>query len=238
VHVKNPPFTNQAYHKQHVQRLSEQLNSLAAHTRPPLLEGCRRVYEEAVASRPSDRMLRLRYGRFLDRALSDKAAALGQFRATVSLVPDYVGCCDLALALRRAGLTNEAINNLNMALDDNPVFLTAYLYLGAIHAMNRDHESAARCFSQAIRIDPRRSQRAYADLATALLASGRARKAVDTLRRGIRVFTESAALRYECGRILQRQGKTDEAAELFLEALFIDPQHEPSRQALAARRLR
>jgi len=135
---------------------------------------------------------------------------------------------DIAFAQRSIG---EAFTQYKSALQLAPGLAAAHYSLGRLYAATGDYELAARCYGQALRLDPK-ELRAYNDLGVALHMHGEPAEAVALFRRGLAQDSDEGrpAVRIErlnllnnLGNALLASGAPREALLAYGRAIRLDP---------------
>jgi tetratricopeptide (TPR) repeat protein len=86
----------------------------------------------------------------------DVDAAIGEYEKVLELHPELPEAySNLAVAQKRKGQLNRAVENLNQALQRKPDFVTALTMRGGILAEQNRWPEARRDFEAALKIDPR-----------------------------------------------------------------------------------
>jgi tetratricopeptide (TPR) repeat protein len=122
---------------------------------------------------------------------------------------------------------------LKRAIEIRPEFAAPYATLGDYHVKVRNWEAAIAAYREGIRLDPRNAQ-AYAGLAFCYHRLKRPAEADRTLREGIVARPMAASLRVVYGDFLADMGERAAAAEVYREALAIEPGNADARSKLAA----
>jgi tetratricopeptide (TPR) repeat protein len=129
--TSNPPFLDQIDHATRQARLDGELKSRAQNASPAILDQALHIYQEAIATRPDDWMLRYNYGNLL-RQTGRHSMAAEQFAQVVNQFPDYrtfrVAFGDSLLA---TGKRWEAAQQFEAALKLDPDLQTARIKLQA-----------------------------------------------------------------------------------------------------------
>ena len=121
---------------------------------------------------------------------------------------------------RAAGRLSAADAAYRRALEASPS-AAAWNGLGVVYAMQRDFEGAARCFGEALALDPRFFE-ARAGLAIARQNAGDFSAAEEQYRLAIELRPSFAGTYYNLGFLYQSQGLHAAAEEQYRRALRID----------------
>ena len=225
------PFTNQLYHKEQVERLSQQLKTMEAALTPQALKGIGQQYLAAVEKAPDDCRLRWDYGKLLAEDLKQYDAAAAQYRIVQQYLPhSYIGHDALATVLSAKGDFVGAAAEYREELAIKPTAGAAYHHLGSCYHKQGKADLAADCYRKAIRFEPDRVP-AYVDLAESLVNRQQLEEAAQVCRRGLAVVPNSAWLHRNLGALLLKMGKREEAAQELRTAIKLDPNSPQMRKA-------
>ena len=191
-------------------------------------------YQQALKLNPSDWFLRWKYGQFLYKALGEYEAAISQLTMVLQALPHCYVYNELSVLFYQQDRIDEGIEMARRALEMKPLQSWSYYNLALGFDKKERPRPAIKYYSKALEIDPKLSTNAYRQLATALLSVGQEGKAIEVLRKGIKVFPQSADLHCGLGIFLKEQGKISEATAEFRAALSVDPDYLLARQALMA----
>lgn len=118
--TSHPPFLDQIEHATRQARLEGELKVQAQNASPTIFERAILTYQEAIAARPDDWMLRYNFGNLL-RQIGRHSAASEQFAHVVARLPDQrVFRVALGDSLLAAGKRNEAVAQFEAALKLDP----------------------------------------------------------------------------------------------------------------------
>ncbi len=233
-YIKKPPFTNQLYHDQKLQKLERELKTLQDRLTHEVLAGAADQYRQLIEKEPSDVWLRWRYAELLSVWLKNEAAAAHQCRLTLKILPhSYKPHLTLALSLLRLGHLNEAIDHLLKATQIKPTCADAYHCLGLTYQAQGQIDKAIRCYSAAVRHQPNNTE-AYKNMAELLSKQGKVAKAIQTYRKGLSTLPHELDLHYNLAILLEKQGNKDEAIKELSTVLQIDPNHIEARNVMRA----
>ena len=172
---------------------------------------------------------------------SDAYLAIGDFKETaddatqaLTLEPDQPHP-DLLLLRARAysgdKKFNQAIDDLNKAIELEPNLADAYIERGIIFTQNRRFDDAIADFNKALEIDAN-NVRAYAMRAEAKLQAESNDEALDDVNQALQIApNDPLALRIR-GNIYEALNRTDEGIADYRTALQQDPFQTESREAL------
>jgi Flp pilus assembly protein TadD len=181
--------------------------------------------------------------------MSDFPSALPHLDACAAARPDDPAVCFArARCLQAVGRTDEAESTLRTLVTNNPRHGPALLLLARLLLGREDAAGAVDFARQAARLDPNNPVPA-ATLAEGLRgvqsdkeAAAWEDKARTLTEQNERIVSLSMAAkynprdvetRYQLGTLLMGLGRVDEAVRWFRAGLVIDPNHVPTRQALA-----
>lgn len=256
--MERPPFTNQPGYEAARQ---ERLRELATPADPT---GALAPYRAAVASRPDDIHLALRYAELL-RAAGRPGEAAGVWRGLTPRAPVIKEWhAGLANVLSDEGRQDEAIAEYRRALEIDPEFDLAQFGWGLALARQKHAAEAAAHYREALRInpayaeahnnlglalgDPREAERCYREavrlrpeytearnnLALALIAQGRLGEAVTELREATRRQPGLAGAHLNLAGTLARLGQAREAASAYEQAIQLQPDYPEAWAGLGA----
>jgi tetratricopeptide (TPR) repeat protein len=141
--------------------------------------------------------------------LGQFAVAEAHYRESLAIEPQAAIHNDLGFVLERQGLTDEAVEQYEKALELDPESASAHYNLGVSLARRSEYAAAERQFRAALEQKP--SGPAYAGLGLALYRQGRVDEAITSLRAGIDADPNHAAAYHQLGSVLVEQGKFEEA---------------------------
>ncbi len=230
--IKRPPFTNQLYHQEQVERMERDVAALKADATGPAPAQVAEQDRWAVENDGQDWMLRWKYGQFLAEQTRDYRAATEQFRWVQSHLPhSWLGHNSLATVLYALGDLDNAIDEFRTAIRKKPTCGTAHFYLGETYLKKGETDKAARHYMQAVQWE-RDCIPAYNGLARIMADRGKMDKAIEICRRGLVFSPDSATLHGSLGTLLARKGLSGEALEELRTALRLDPNSVAIRTSL------
>jgi len=233
-HIKEPPFTNQLYHKQQVRQMEQKLEALKADLTPEVLNNTAAEYRRAIENEPSDWWLRWRYALLLSDKMGKHREAAEQLRLLQQYWPhSYKAHTTQGLALAKLGAIDTAIAEYMKAIKIKPTCANTHYYLGLAYQAKGQIDKAAQYYSKTIRLQPNFSK-AYESLGTVLFQQGKLDEAVQAYRKGLLFVPGDVVLHYNLGILLEKQGRTDKAIKELQAALRIDPNSVEIRRALKA----
>jgi tetratricopeptide (TPR) repeat protein len=232
-YITRPPFTNQAYHAQLVQRLEANIEELKDQVTKIPFESFLETYKQAIEQNPSDWHLHWIYASLLaSEQGNDQAQALQHYQLVqkrLPLWPDpYVF---MGLAASKLGRLDDGIayNKKAIALDHTQ--FEAYFNLGLAYQLQQKHEQAVEQYRLAIRYQPSHVN-AYMNLGFVLFNQGKIEEAIETYIAGEKNIPAYPELYYNLGVIYEKTGKIDDAVKQYRKALDIDPNSMKYRKAL------
>ena len=131
---------------------------------------------------------------------------------------------NLGDALARQGKTQQAVQALTRAIDQDENFAEAYFNRGRLYQTLGDKEAAIADYRTAAEIKPDFTE-ANNNLGLLLRQSGDAEGGLKVMRQAAKADTDNAAAQYNLGRSLLLEGLGEEALEAFREAVALDPDH-------------
>ena len=231
-YIKEPPFTNQLYHKEQVKEMDTKLMELQARLTPQALKDTAVLFQHLLQKDPSDIWLRWKYAELLSVHLNDEEAAAEQCRMAQKLLPcSYRSHLLLALSLERRNRWSEAEEHLLKVVQLKPASAEAHYHLGLIYQAQARIEDSIECFSRAIHLQPN-NPKAYMNLAVLLSRRGETDTAIEVLREGTQSVPNDPVLHFNLGVLLARRQRTAEAITEFRTALRIDPNSSTIRDML------
>jgi len=230
--IKNPPFTNQAYHDEQIREMDKQIKALEYYTQPSGLQEGLNQYQQVLKLYPSDWFLRWKYGQFLYKALGEYETAISQLTMVLQELPHCYAYNELSVLFYKQDKVDEGIKMARRALEMKPLVAWTYYNLALGFDKKGQLQHAIKNYLKALEIDHELSTDAYRQLAAAFRSSGQKDKTIEVLRNGIKVFPQSADLHCELGVFLKEQGEISKATAEFRAALSAQPDYLLARQAL------
>jgi len=129
---------------------------------------------------------------------------------------------NLALALARNNMPDEARQNYLKALEINPNFFEANFYLGKLLEEQGKADEAIEYYRNAIQINPN-YVKGYNHLGLAFLKQEKTQEAIDYFRKALLIAPDFYKAHNNLGLALSKYGKINEAVEHYKKALQIDP---------------
>ncbi|MHC4543484.1 MAG: tetratricopeptide repeat protein, partial [Planctomycetota bacterium] len=232
--IKEPPFTNQLYHKQQVKQLEEKIKVLQVSLTPEALNNTAAEYLRAIEREPSDWWLRWRYALLLSVKMRQYEGTAGQLRLLLQDWPhSYRAHTSQGLLLARLGAFDSAIAEYKKAIKIKPTCANTHYYLGLAYQAQGQFDKAVKYFFITVRLQPNFTK-AYDSLGEVLFQQGKLNKAIQAYRRGLLFAPGDVILHYNLGILLEKQGHTAEAIKELQEGLRIDPNSVEIRRALKA----
>ncbi len=124
--------------------------------------------------------------------------------------------------LLAAGETQQAVEQMRIALGAYPWNLPLHIDLGIAESMNGRNEEAVALFEEALKIYPEHLM-AHSNLVTALAREGRIHEATEHLQRAIEIDPEHDDAHINLGVALDERGDTRGAIAQFRKALEVNP---------------
>lgn len=159
------------------------------------------------------------------------------WRDVIAKNPDgWAGRVNLGGVLADSGEIDEAIAQMEAALDLSPTSPEVHNALGAMWDQQGDLARAETHFREALRITPQ-YYAAYTNLGIVLNSTGRSEEAVKVLTLAVRLKPRYADAYYHLGEALMARGYPGEAARSFATVLLLAPAHAQAHNALCALQL-
>jgi len=232
-YITKPPFTNQAYHAQTVQRLEAYIQELKAQVTQIPFKSFLETYEQAIQQNPLDWHPHWVYASLLaSEQVNDQTRALQHYEFVQKRFPlwpaPYVF---MGLAMSKLGRLDEGIayNKKAIALDHTQ--FEAYFNLGLAYQLQQKHEQAVKHYRLALHYQPAHAN-AYLNLGVLLFNQGKIKEAIETYITGQKNVPDYPELYYNLGVIYEKTGKIDDAINQYRKALDIAPNSVKYRKSL------
>jgi len=205
--LREPPFTNQPDHDEHLSRFAGEMVALRARGDAGGVDAAVAEYERALASPRPHWSLRERYAG-IQRRLRNPAAAVAQLEVLTLEFPQQPGFqILLSRALRDGGRLAEARQALQKVIDYQPDAPATLLELAQLELAQGRAAEAAQAARQAVALDPRDAN-ALMTLAASLCPRGQCgpaerAEAILLLTRALETAPESDVVR----RASRRSGR-------------------------------
>jgi len=233
-HIKEPPFTNQLYHKHQVKQLEEKLKVLKVSLTPEALNNTAAEYRWAIENEPSDWWLRWRYALLLSDKMRQYEAAAEQVHLILQDWPhSYRAHTSQGLLLARLRAFAPAIAEYLKAIKIKPTCANTHYYLGLAYQAQGRFDKAVKYYFITVRLQPNFTK-AYDSLGGVLFQQGKLNEAIQVYRKGLLFAPSDVVLHYNLGILLEKQGHTAEAIKELRIALQIDPNSVETRRVLEA----
>ena len=138
---------------------------------------------------------------------------------------------NLALALKKAGRMQEAVDHYEDALRIRPDEPGAHNGLGNALLQVGKNQEAIGHYEQALRLRPDYAE-AHGNLGLALMQAGRIPEAIEHLERAVRLKPNVAEAHYNLGLALRLAGKIREANGHFEQAVQLKPEYAEAHNSL------
>jgi tetratricopeptide (TPR) repeat protein len=166
------------------------------------------------------------------RRMGREADAEASLREALEVAPDWLPTLqDLVRALQRRGDTDGAVAAVEHALDLAPDFLEGYAELAALQAARGRGDLALQAWRRGLEVDPGWPQGNHA-LGRHALQTGDPVEAEARFLQALRRGVPSADMLVDLGRALQAQGRAQDAAVRYQQALSMDPAHAQAQALL------
>ncbi|MBN1300413.1 MAG: tetratricopeptide repeat protein [Melioribacteraceae bacterium] len=212
--IKEPPFTNQLYHSETVEKLENELDSLRNVIQVLGLNETESNFEFALRERPSDWLL---HNKFADFLASDEVRkyrkALEHFQFVLEQIPhDYNAYVKRGVVLGKLGRLQESLDDFQRALKINPAIAGAYFNSGLIYQKLNKNELAVESYEKAVYYEPAHSK-AYNNLAFIFSRQGDVSKTFAIIEEGLINSPDDLLLNYNKAIYLYKFGRKQEAIE-------------------------
>ena len=232
-YITKPPFTNQAYHTQIVQRLEVKIAKLKEQINRIPFESFLETYEQGIEQNPSDWHLHWIYASLLaSEQVDNQTRALQHYEFVQKRFPlwsePYVF---MGLAASKLGRLDQGIayNKKAIALDHTQ--FEAYFNLGFAYQLQKKYEQAVKQYRLALYHKPSHA-RAYLNLGVLLFNKGKIEEAIEVYLTGQNNAPDYPELYYNLGVIYEKTGKIGDAVNQYQKALNIAPDSVKYRRAL------
>jgi len=134
---------------------------------------------------------------------------------------EYYRHATRGVRLRKQGMFDEAIAELNKAVELQPDFKHAHVEAAIALIEERMPEKAMARLTKALEVDPNHS-RAHGHMGIVLAQSGRLDEAIDRFRKALKIDPYYRTAHANLGRIYLEQGKLEQATLRFRTAMELD----------------
>ena len=225
--IDKPPFTNQLYHDESIEKVVQQMHDLRKINQSADLKDTLSLLKAAIQKYPDDWRLHWQYALIAGEGLKDIRTEEIQLRKLLQLCPYDPAYLALGTNLIRQGKAQEAKQILYQLLEIKPNSAQAHFELAALTKKLRDNKGVIKHLAQGIKIEPTASIEPYGFLAETYEKSGHPKKAIRTLYNAIDIFPEEQTPQAHSylGYLLYTQGKYRKALDEMETALKINPQY-------------
>ena len=233
--------------RQNLARLDEQKAAAFASTTPSAaereaadlyrqghLEEALAVCRQILETHP-DHVEALNFAAAVALEMDDTLQAIAYLKTALGRQPTYVDArVNLGNALRKQDNMSAAIEEYERAIEIEPNHAAAHANLGnALHRSGKS-DQAADSYRRSVELNPGLAS-AYNDLGTVLQELDDNDGAIAAYRRaGEATAGGHAGAAYNLARLLQAQGRNDDALAAFRDVLAIDPSHPNAAHMVAA----
>ncbi len=134
----------------------------------------------------------------------------------------FVPLLEQALALQRAGKTDEAMAVCRRVLDEDPANPTALQFLGVLHSQRGEYDAAVEYMRASLQLFPEQPEVAN-NLGNALSRSGKAEEAIDSYLHAVRLLPRYADAWRNLGLAQLEARRFADAVESFRRCLELRP---------------
>jgi tetratricopeptide (TPR) repeat protein len=215
--LQKPPFPNQLYHKERLERLQENRDALQAYTDPNHLEEAALQYRWAIQNDDSDPWLHHNYARLL-QAKKDLEGAAKQLRLSLGYLSQSASSyTKLVKILILQGKFEEAIAECRKALQINPRVKSIHYDLAFALAKQGKFDQSIAAYEKNLDLDPSSSTDIYNQIGRILVNLDKLDEAATTFRKAVRFNDESdfkkdiPDVHFNLGYVLKKLGKLEES---------------------------
>ncbi|MFA5783456.1 MAG: tetratricopeptide repeat protein, partial [Phycisphaerae bacterium] len=223
-----PPFTNQLYHDEFIEKTKEQVEELDVRSQPSKLNKSLEQYKQTAQIRPNDWQLLERYSLILSDKPADLKTAEYQIRKSVRLCPyNPNALIALVMILNKQGNIFEAGKVLEQLLAIKPNSAYGHFELAKIYFAQRKYDKFIHHMNKSLSIEPADSIDLYIALSQGYEKIGDIDKAIEILYSAFENLPEEKTAKghgYLC-ILLSKHGKYSKALEEAKLAIAIDPNH-------------
>lgn len=158
--------------------------------------------------------------------MNEKNSAIEECRIALRLKPDFYPCSLLlARIFQEMGRTDEAVFELEDALKKSPNEAQTRLELARIYRMRGMRAEAIPILQWAIQCNASCTPDVYFELSEIYTTDGRIREAINILTSLTTKSPNNFVARLELGKLLERDGRHEEARSAWREMLRLDEEH-------------
>ena len=184
-----------------------------------------------IAINPNDAASQTNYGIVL-ASTGHQAEAVSYFRAAVAIKPDdAIYQYHLGTALEDSGDIPSAEEPLVKSVRLNPRFALAQIRLGGVLLKLSKTQEALEPLRAAVALDPKDVSAGYL-LGVAFAGVQQYKEAEAELRRVVSLSSAIPQAHFALGRVLEKQGRRSEAAQVYQDILKTTPDDAQAKQAL------
>jgi len=171
-------------------------------------------------------------GVFLAIGLADGCARVTKTGSAQPSASEAYYVREGSLAIRSRDY-DRAIDNLRLALAQNPDNVDALNLMGMAWFYKKDYRAAESRFAQAIALNASFAP-AYNNLGNLYAMTGRTDRAEEYLKKAIELSPKLASAHYSLGALLLQTGRHDEAMAFLAKGLDLDPAYLETHSSLVA----
>ncbi|MFA5423765.1 MAG: tetratricopeptide repeat protein, partial [Phycisphaerae bacterium] len=224
--LDEPPFTNQLYHDELIEKTKEHVKEISGCLQPPNLNNCLEQYKKTSQIRPNDWQLFYRYSLILSDKPADLKAAEDKLSKSIQICPYNPNAyISLVTILYRQNRINDAETILKKLLEIKPNSAFGHFELGKIYLVKKDYKNFIRHTAESLSLDPGDSIESYIALSLGYENIGNRNKAIEVLRKAVENLPEEKTAKGHVylSALLSKQAQYSEALEEAKLALRIDP---------------
>lgn len=224
--LDKPPFSNQLYHNEFIDKTRDEVKQLDVYAQPAKLKASLDKYKKVIQERPDDWQLLWRYGLILSNKSIDLKAAETQLRRSLEICPyNPIVYSALGHVLYKQGNIIETRKTLLRLLEIRPNSPQAHNELANLYKLNNDYKNYILHTTESLAIESVSSIDSHVDLADAYYRIGNTDKAIEVLVQAIKSFPENKTAKGHgyLSMMLSRRGQYREALDEAKFALSIDP---------------
>lgn len=220
--VKNPPFTSQADHEEHLAYFTGLLDELSTHTTPAGLKASAEEFQKAIAAAPDDWVLHENLADLYQRAGQSRLEE-AELRRVLELLPHHEErYAWLGQSLLNQGRNGEAAECYRKAIAYDPTNTKAYTGLGSALLREGKVDEGIAQYEAAVRVRPGVAE-SYNELGEVYYRADRIDQAEKAFAEAARLKPDYALAHTNLGVLQISRGRPDAAVGHLQRALEIRP---------------